>query len=109
MTANKADRRRPISTEEAVARDRAERRPIHHEYGSHHEAMGYLKRRHREKAGLMKQFTKLDGPCGVTNDYRDNWDRIFKGPQFEDVMGVLSEPPEQERVELDVLEVKRES
>jgi predicted nuclease with TOPRIM domain len=70
--------------------------------------MGYLKRRHREKARLMKQFTKLDGPCGNTQAYRDNWDRIFKGPEFEDVMEALSEAPEQVEQQVYV-EVKRDA
>jgi hypothetical protein len=78
MTANLADYRRPISQEEAVSRDRTRRLPVHGEYGSQHEAKGYLKRRHRQKAGLMRQFIKqADGPCGNTNEFRAGWERIF--------------------------------
>jgi hypothetical protein len=37
---------------------------------------------------LLKQFTKLDGPKGTTQAYRDNYDRIFRKQKEQE----LTEP-----------------
>lgn len=35
----------------------------------------------RRKEQLMRQFLQVDGPKGVTEAYKEGWDRIFGGKQ----------------------------
>jgi hypothetical protein len=65
-----------MSAEDAIAKDRAAGRPVDPEYGSASEARAYLRRKHREKNALMKQFCKLEAGAFSSQAYRDGYDAI---------------------------------